>query len=135
MFIMYFIFSFFRGSQTPKPTDPTSKAPTVPARNIFPEGTLMNLYIYLSENETMDNFHPSNLFWYKEGLKYGDWSSGPNKDGSYIVQKDVPITPHMRNNGSLFLHAFVTKVGLSPDPKSKNFAQSQMTSTMKQINR
>lgn len=130
---MYFIFSFFRSPQPPKSTDPNSKV--IPARNIFPEGTLMNLYVYLSENETMNNFQPSNLFWYKEGLKYGDWSSGSNKDGIYEVQKDVPITHHMRNNGSLFLHAFIIKSGLSPDPHAKNFAQSQMTSTMKQINR
>lgn len=132
---MYFIFSFFRGSQTPKPVDPTSKTPAIPARNIFIEGTVINLYVYLSENETLNNFHPSNMFWYKESLKYGDWTSGPNKDGTYAVQKDVPISAHMKNNGSLFLHAFVTRTGFSPDPKAKNFAQNQMISTMKQINR
>lgn len=135
MFIMYFIFSFFRGSQQPKPSDLTSKGPSVAARNIFPEGTVMNLYVYLSENESMTNFHPSNLFWHKEGLKYGDWVSGPNKDGTYVVEKDVPLTHHMKNNGSLYLHAFAVKSGLSPDPKTKNFAQSQMTSTMKQLNK
>lgn len=135
MVIMYFIFSFFRGNQTPKHTDPNSKIPAIPARNIFPDGTLTNLYVYLSENETMENYDNSNLFWYKEGLKYGDWYSGVNKDGTYVIQKNVPITPYMRNNGSLFIHAFLTKAGLSPDPKAKNFAQIKMTSTMKQLNR
>lgn len=132
---MYFIFSFFRGSQTPKPTDPSSKLPAIPARNIFSEGTPITLYVYLSENETLNNFQPSNLFWCKEGLKYGDWSSGPYKDGTYVIEKDVPVTSHMKNNGSLFLHAFVTRSGYSPDPKASNHAQNQMTSTVKQINR
>lgn len=95
----------------------------------------MTLYVYLSENETMNNYHPSNLFWFKDGIKYGDWTSGPDRDGCFVVQKDVPITPHMRNNGSLFLHAFVTRSGFSPDPKDKRYAQNQMTSTLKQINR
>lgn len=132
---MYFIFSFFRSPQTPKTTDPTSKVPIIPSRNIFTDGTPITLYVYLSENDTLNNFQPSNLFWYKEGLKYADWTSGPNRDGTYEVEKDVPVTSHMKNNGSLFLHAFVTRSGYSPDPKAKNFAQNQMTSTVKQINR
>nr|XP_023015225.1 cleft lip and palate transmembrane protein 1 homolog [Leptinotarsa decemlineata] len=133
--IMYFIFSFFRPSQTPKPGEQVVKVSQTPAKNIFSDGTLMNLYVYLSENETMDNYHNSNLFWLKEGLRYGDWTSGPNLDGSYVIEKDVPITDNMRNNGSLFLHAYLVRSGYSPDPAAKNFAKNQMSSIMKQLNR
>ncbi|CAG9838081.1 unnamed protein product [Diabrotica balteata] len=134
--IMYFIFSFFRSPQPQKPTnDQGVKMPQTAARNIFPDGTIMNLYIYLSENETMDNYSPSNVFWYKEGLKYGDWTSGKDKDGSYTIEKQVPITAHMKNNGSLFIHAYLVRSGYSPDPEAKNFAKNQMSSVMKQLNR
>ncbi|XP_018576856.1 cleft lip and palate transmembrane protein 1 homolog [Anoplophora glabripennis] len=133
--IIYFISSFFRGPQAPKVTEKGTQVTYTPARNIFQEGTVLNLYIYLSENETVNNYHPSNLFWYKEGLTYGDWSSGPNGDGTYFIEKSVPVTPNMRNNGSLFLHAFLTRSGYSPDPKAENYARNQMSSVMKQLNR
>lgn len=132
---MYFIFSFFRAPQQPKTNEVGVKTQQTPARNIFPDGTMMNLYVYLSENETVEDYHPSKLFWFKENLEYGDWNDGPDRDGTFFVEKDVPITPNMRNNGSLFLHAFVTRTGYSPDPKSQNFAKNQMTSVMKQLNR
>ncbi|CAH1174120.1 unnamed protein product [Phaedon cochleariae] len=135
--IMYFVFSFFKPQQPPVTTANENgvKVAQRAARNIFPERTVMNLYIYLSDNETMDNYHPSNLFWYKEGLTYGDWNAGPYGDGSYAVEKDVPITPNMRNNGSLFLHAYLTRLGYSPDPSADNYAKHQMSSVMKQLNR
>ncbi|KAG5897555.1 hypothetical protein JTB14_007270 [Gonioctena quinquepunctata] len=133
--IMYLIFSFFRAPQPPKTNEQGVKTPQVSAKNIFADGTVMNLYIYLSENETMSNYHSSNLFWYKEGLKYGDWASGDDSDGSYFIEKELPITPNMRNNGTLFLHAYLTRSGYSPDPNSRNFAKNQMSSVMKQLNR
>lgn len=133
--IIYFISSFFRGPQAPKATEKGVQVAYTPARNIFQEGTVLNLYVYLSENETVNDYHPSNLFWYKEGLKYGDWTSGPNRDGTYVIEKSVPVTPNMRNNGSLFLHAFLIRTGYSPDPTAENFARNQMSSVMKQLNR
>lgn len=134
--IIYFISSFFRGPQAPKINEKEGTQVTyTPARNIFQEGTLLNLYVYLSENETIENYHLSNLFWYKEGLKYGDWTSGPNADGSYFIQKSIPLTPNMKNNGSLFLHAFLTRSGYSPDPNAENFSRNQMSSVMRQLNR
>lgn len=133
--IMYFVFSFFRSPQPQKTTSGVSKGVQSPARNIFPEGTAMNLYVYLSEEEFLNDYHPSKLFWYKEGLIYGDWTAGPTKDGTFVVEKDIPITSHMKNNGSLYLHAFLTRPGFSPDPNAKNFAGNQMSSVMKQLNR
>nr|CAI5817749.1 unnamed protein product [Callosobruchus analis] len=134
-FIMYFVFSFFRQPSTQKVNESGVKYPHTAARNVFPDGTEMNLFVYLSENDSVDDYHPSKLFWYKEGLTYGDWTSGIYGDGSYVIEKDVPVTANMKNNGSLFLHAFLTKYGYSPDPNAKNYAQHQMTSVMKQLNR
>lgn len=133
--IIYFIFSFFRAPQQPKTAPGATKGVQTPARNMFPEGTTMDLHVYLSESDSMSNFHISNLFWFEEGLNYGDWTAGPNKDGTYSIEKEVPITHSMKNNGSLFLFAFITRTGFSPDPNAKNYAHNQMSSVMKQLNR
>lgn len=75
------------------------------------------------------------MFWYKDGLVYGDWNSGPNSDGTYVIEKYVPISDRVRNNGSLYLHAFLTKTGESPDPLAKNYGKKYMTYATKQLNR
>ncbi|KAJ8976025.1 hypothetical protein NQ317_003566 [Molorchus minor] len=128
--IIYFITSFFRSPQTPKVSENGIKAPQTAARNVFPDGTALEL-----KNETLENFRTAELFWYNGEITYGDWTAGPNQDGSYVIEKPVPITPNMRNNGSLYLHVFVTKAGLNPDPNDKYFAHNQMAYTVKQLNR
>ncbi|CAG9859281.1 unnamed protein product [Phyllotreta striolata] len=133
--IMYFVFSFFKAPQPQKVNEKGVKVTPITARNIFPDGTTMNLYIYLSENETMDNYSDANVFWQKRGLKYGDWTSGIDNDGCYTFEKEVPITDNMRNNGTLFMHAYLVKSGYSPDPSAENYARNEMTSVMKQLNR
>lgn len=95
----------------------------------------MTLYVYITEDEILKNYDQNELFWYKDGLVYGDWNSGPNGDGTFVIEKFVPISDNILNNGSLYLHAFITKSGDSPDPQAKNFAKSFMTSATKQLNR
>jgi len=56
------------------------------------------LFIYVSEQETFTDFNnKDSLFWTKKGLVYGDWTSGPEGDGSFvkagqIAASDVSIT-------------------------------------------
>ncbi|CAH0560704.1 unnamed protein product [Brassicogethes aeneus] len=133
--IIYFITSFFRRPQAPVTNENGVAVPSKQARNIFPDGTNLNLWVYLSETEELDNYNQTNVFWYKSGLVYGDWTSGPFKDGSYVIEKQVPITETMRNNGSLYLHAFVTKSGETPQPSAFSFAKDKVSSVFKQINR
>lgn len=134
--IIYFITSFFRKSTPPPAASPNgTTAPSIAARNIFKEGTPIALHVYISEEDPLTDFDQSKLFWYKDNLVYGDWTAGPNKDGTYFVEKNFNITENLRNNGSLYLHAFLTKSGESPDPKSKNYAKNQMTVVTKQLNR
>ena len=54
------------------------------ATNLFVNGTVFDLYVYLSEDEEFLNFNDSNsLVWKHEGLIYGDWYSGTEGDGIY----------------------------------------------------
>ncbi|XP_065158917.1 putative lipid scramblase CLPTM1 [Atheta coriaria] len=133
--IIYFITSFFRKPAPPPTTGQGGQAIVTAARNMFDNGSLYSLHVYLSEHEKLSDFTKAERFWIEEGLMYGDWGSGPNGDGSYVFQKNIPVTKHMLNNGSLFLHTYVTKYGESPDPKSKNYGKKFISSSYKQLNR
>ena len=46
--------------------------------------------MYVSEDEEFNDFKNENaLFWVEKGLVYGDWESGPNGDGSYIMSGHI----------------------------------------------
>lgn len=133
--IIYAVSAFFRAPKPQTAQNSIQTGAAVQARNIFSDGTPLTLYVYLSESEILENFHHSNLFWIKENIIYGDWTGGPNKDGTFDVEKDVVITDNLKNNGSLFMHVYVTRLGNSPDPKAKNYNADQMSYNYKQLNR
>uniref|UniRef100_A0A672RU41 CLPTM1 regulator of GABA type A receptor forward trafficking n=1 Tax=Sinocyclocheilus grahami TaxID=75366 RepID=A0A672RU41_SINGR len=84
IFIIWAISSWFRrGPSTPDPNTPAG-APRVPSQNLFPKDTLMDLYVYISENEIFTDFNNTEaLFWYQQDLVYGDWTTGELGDGCY----------------------------------------------------
>ncbi|XP_018319956.1 cleft lip and palate transmembrane protein 1 homolog [Agrilus planipennis] len=138
--IIYFITSFFR-LRSPPPTTvnvtgtPGSESGVGPAKNLFPNGTRMSLFVYITENETNENFHVENLVWVKKNLIYGDWTSGENNDGIYAHETEIPITQHLQNNGSLYLHSYITKLGESPDPKSQDYGRNKILYAKYQLNK
>ncbi|WAR19171.1 CLPT1-like protein [Mya arenaria] len=127
MAIIYMISSFFRRGSTPTtpPADgsnPSAGASTggyVYTTNQFEKGTFLDMYVYITELEKMNNFSEDSLFWAKKGLMYGDWEAGPNGDGTFEYSGKIPASPTVQNNGSLYLHVYVVKEGNSPDPKNK----------------
>jgi hypothetical protein len=49
------------------------------------------MYVYVCEDDSKPDFNDLNqLVWLKKDLAYGDWSSGPNRDGIYT--KDVSVS-------------------------------------------
>lgn len=106
---MYFIASFFR---RPATTDPgtNSTVPRAAALNYFENSSVFDLLVFLSEN---DSFHDpgtkKTLLWQQKGLVYGDWSSGPNGDGTYTFETTIDASESVRNNNSLYLHTFMIK--------------------------
>ena len=88
--IIYFVMTMFRKPQTTpqvdpnNPNAPTTQLPRGAASNLFMNGTVFDLYVFLSEDPEVVNFNDSSsLVWMKDGLVYGDWYSGPNGDGTY----------------------------------------------------
>lgn len=66
---------------------------------------------------------------------YGDWTSGPDGDGIHLLEKDIPVTEHTNRNGSLFLHAYLTRFGKSPDPKADNYCGKMLSYVSTQLNK
>lgn len=88
--------------------------------------------MFLSEQKTFDDFGREN---WTQDIVYGDWNEGPFGDGTFVFETDYPISENIRNNGSLYLHAYVTKRGDNPNPKSKNFAGERHCYAVKQLNK
>nr|XP_034174735.1 cleft lip and palate transmembrane protein 1 homolog [Osmia lignaria] len=137
--IIYFISYVFRRVQTDNNSQPLNLIN--PARsqaiNIFENGTIFDLHVYLSESENFKDFDsPQPLVWLEQGLIYGDWYSGPNKDGSKLINYKFNPSNRLKNNGSIYLHVYVTKNGKSPNPKAgKNYAGEYMSYSRKMLNK
>ncbi|KAJ8368992.1 hypothetical protein SKAU_G00090200 [Synaphobranchus kaupii] len=92
IFIIWAISSFFRRSPaTPEQSGPAG-APRLPSRNLFPKDTLMDMHVFVTQNEHFSEFNESEaLFWYQRDLVYGDWVTGDNGDGCYEQYQEMDI--------------------------------------------
>ena len=112
---------FFKRPATTSPqaggADGTAQLPKGAATNLFENGTLFDLYVYLSEAEEFDGFKdPDRLVWTKHGLVYGDWYSGTLGDGTYSFSTQFAASEQLQKNGSIYMHSYVVAAGKSPDP-------------------
>ncbi|XP_072939333.1 putative lipid scramblase CLPTM1 [Epargyreus clarus] len=135
--VVYFITSMFRQPAAPK-TDVTYPAgtPRIPAVNMFMNGTILDMYSYLSDHENLENVDTAQLIWKHTGLIYGDWTGGPNGDGTYTYATEIEATEALKNNGSIYLHVYFVPAGKSPNIKDKNtYAGPYITHGKKMLNR
>lgn len=120
--IIYFITSFFRRPQTQNLQQPQGGDKNVKSHvafNLFENGTMFDLYVYLSEDIDFKKFNdPESFVWFQDGLVYGDWYSGRNRDGNYEKTIKFKTSQRLQNNGSIYLHTYITKTGKSPDPSA-----------------
>lgn len=121
--IIYFISTFFRKpAATPGANDIVPGATGIqgakaPAWNLFENGTLFDLWVYTSEDIAKVNFNDQNsLLWFEEGLSYGDWYGGKTGDGTFTHSTKIHASEKLQNNGSIYIHVYVTKFGQSPNP-------------------
>uniref|UniRef100_A0A1Q3F8K8 Putative conserved plasma membrane protein n=1 Tax=Culex tarsalis TaxID=7177 RepID=A0A1Q3F8K8_CULTA len=118
--VIYFISSFFR---KPAPDAPVNQAgggdakSRITAWNLFDNGTMFDLHVYISEDPTAVNFSdPSAMVWLQEDLMYGDWYGGRDGDGIFTINTQIRASERLMNNGSIYLHTYVTRAGKSPNP-------------------
>ena len=101
--VIYFVMSMFRRpAPDPAPGSPGSQIAKGAATNLFANGTAFDLYVYLSEDPELILFNDSNsLIWVQKGLVYGDWTSGPNEDGTYSFSTQFDTSEVMQG---IWLH-------------------------------
>ncbi|XP_071832660.1 putative lipid scramblase CLPTM1 isoform X2 [Apostichopus japonicus] len=140
IFVFYMIMNLFKRGTSPT-TEP-GKEGEAPANvkvgvNLFDKGTLLDMKVFISEEEFFSDFtNPDKLFWEYDNLEYGDWTSGPNGDGSVTYTDVIPATEAMMNNGSIYAHVYFTKVNYSPDPSKKGkYSKKYTFSITKQLNK
>ncbi|XP_039435178.1 putative lipid scramblase CLPTM1 [Culex pipiens pallens] len=128
--VIYFISSFFR---KPAPDAPVNQVggdakSRITAWNLFDNGTMFDLYVYVSDDPAVVNFSdPSALVWLQEDLMYGDWYGGRDGDGIFTINTQIKASERLMNNGSIFLHTYVTRAGKSPNPDAgEEFAGKYM---------
>ncbi|XP_059156203.1 putative lipid scramblase CLPTM1 [Physella acuta] len=142
MVFIYFIASMFRRSPQPQDTttvDGQSGQTLKPSSNVFEKFTNMDMYVYISEQEIFTDFkNEKALFWLEKGLVYGDWTEGANEDGTFEMFGQVEISQNVQNNGSLYIHVFFVKEGMSPDPNdrsAKTYSKKYTAHRSKRLNK
>ncbi|CAF4198146.1 unnamed protein product [Rotaria socialis] len=134
--MFYFVTQFFRGSPKNNTagnvTSPGSSIPGYTPGNLFAKGDLLDMYLFINEEEIYAYEALKRPIWEIDGLKYGDWSS----EGTYTKFIEFPISKNVQNNGSLYLHVVVTKHGNSIDPDERESHSPQFVfSKSKRLNR
>ncbi len=74
--------------------------------NLFPRGSHLDLYVYISESDYFDQFSDKNaLYFTKKGIEYGDWTFGENNDGVFVYTDQIGLTKVRKNevNSNFFL--------------------------------
>jgi len=128
--VIYFISSLFRGKSTPPTTETVdgSKYTPLPSRNLFSNGTSMDFFVYVTENELSPNFSDINqLIWSQKNIIYGDYYGGPNQDSTYELKTNIPASERVQNNGSIYLHVYFVRNGFLPYPKKGSLYSERFT--------
>lgn len=120
--MMWMFMQWIRGGQKQETQTSPGAPQTVggPAKNRFQLGTEMSLWVFVNEEEVFTEFGNSDaLFWRKDDLVFGDWTSGVDKDGVFSFSNEVNLSKNVQNNGSLYMHTYLTKSGYSPSKSLK----------------
>lgn len=140
-FVVSMVSGFFRPSSSPG-NDGNVTASTAgngnKAMNMFPNHQIFDLYVYMDDSDLpfrQFDSAPEKLIWMRNGMKYDDWISGDNEDGSHTIHKNFPTPAALLRNDSLWLHTFIVKAGQSPNPKDRNYFKNQIIYKSYQLNK
>lgn len=141
------------GPQQPKSTDGTGASVAVPTAGsfdtahvapgqvenyaqvpqhvspIWPAGTEMEMKIYVAESWLLPPHVSKHLVFDERAITWTDW----NLKRSVTVE--VPLSPAVQNNGSLYAHIFVGKTGSVLDPTDKKYDPAAAYRVITQLNR
>merc|ERR1740128_668826 len=119
-----------------KPGEGGAQLQRYPASNLFANGTVLDLHVYISENRQQPDFSdPSQHIWELTNLMYGDWYGGIENDGIYSQDVELQIPEAVQNNGSFYMHAYLVQTGDSPDPNSGTYNERYTIHRTRQMNK
>ncbi|VDK63310.1 unnamed protein product, partial [Cylicostephanus goldi] len=87
------------------------------------------------KEQRFSNFEGRTPFWQELNIKYGDYSAGPEKDGTLVFEKTLPTPEPLMRNQSLYLHVFITKAGHSPNPRERSFIKREVIHGVHRLNK
>jgi len=137
MVFMYLIVTWMKGGAK-SGQEAGQKLQAPPATNMFSYGDNFAMWVFVNEQPNfMKDFPVKDLFWNLDDLSYGDWTSGDYKDGSYTVEKVLELSENLKNNGSMYMHTFITKAGHVPFPGMVGGSYDEYTTVYrsKQLNK
>nr|CAD2181975.1 unnamed protein product [Meloidogyne enterolobii] len=116
----------FFGTKNEQTGTGVSKQQFPPSFNLFSPNQRYHYFMYLSSQANLfplfdDEKTKSSLIWEERNLFYGDWESGPQFDGSHIKSLSFPTPDVLKKNGSIYLHVFLVKDGLSHFSGDSNY--------------
>ncbi|XP_010252372.1 PREDICTED: cleft lip and palate transmembrane protein 1 homolog [Nelumbo nucifera] len=107
----YFASKFFSPKRGPS-------EPSQLMSNLFNKAEPLDMWVYLSENEKFNDFtNEGALIWHEANIPYAVWGPGSSR---FYSLKYVP-SEAVKNNGSLYAHAFFARSGYPPDPKDPEY--------------
>ena len=132
--LMWMFMSWMRGDN--KAVDNKGNSP-LPSTNIFMNNEEISLWVFVNEQEIFDNFSDGNsLFWHQDQLVYGGWNEGKNHDGLFSFNRSIPLSVSVQNNGSVYIHVYVTKSGGVPHPSlGESYRPDEVIYRSKQLNK
>jgi hypothetical protein len=131
--MIYFVTRFFRPSTNVHPTE-NKTLPVISSNtgNLYQSGDLLDVYIFINEEQRYKYDLMRKPVWVLDGFKYGDWTA----QGTQIKFIEFPISNNVQNNGSIYLHVVVTKHDHSIDPSQRESHSPQYTfSKSKRLNK
>ncbi|KAL3818770.1 hypothetical protein ACJIZ3_004675 [Penstemon smallii] len=107
----YFASKFFGPKRSP--TESTHQI-----SNLFHKGETLDMWLYLSEQETFNDFgNEKALIWHETNIPYAVWSA----ESSRTLSLKYYPSEALKNNGSLYAHVFFARSGFSPDPSDPEY--------------
>eukprot|EP01080_Neovahlkampfia_damariscottae_P010048 gene10048-2367_t len=141
--LMYMAMNYFFGNKAPTvqpknqvvTKDGQPQVPTVPHVCLFRKMEMMNLdtFFSTSNNITFENKKP---FWSEKSLVFANSDQNNRRIEMNITENNFKEEyKTLSNNGTVYIHAFLTKPGASYDPKSINYDKTSVVHLVKQLNR
>eukprot|EP00270_Netrium_digitus_P009946 TRINITY_DN3061_c0_g1_i4.p1 TRINITY_DN3061_c0_g1~~TRINITY_DN3061_c0_g1_i4.p1 ORF type:complete len:659 (-),score=205.23 TRINITY_DN3061_c0_g1_i4:323-2212(-) len=101
------------------------KDPALLAHNLFSKGEYLDMWVYLSEHETIRDLSDESeaeLVWTESNIPYAVYEPASERKMDIIYHPSEAV----KHNGSLYAHIMFARAGFSADPQDPTFQRTSM---------